>query len=47
MHEALVLIPKYLGDFTFFFRDISLENEIKPQCPSAQMRGDYDYSYVL
>ncbi len=27
-HEALVLIPKHLGDITDFFRDISFENEI-------------------
>ncbi len=25
-HKALVLIPKHLGDFTDFFRDISFEN---------------------
>ncbi len=27
-HEALVLIPKHLGDVTEFFRDISFKNEI-------------------
>ncbi len=27
-HEALVLIPKHLGDVTDFFWDISFENEI-------------------
>ncbi len=27
-HEALVLIPKHLGDITDFFRDISFEDEI-------------------
>ncbi len=26
VHEALVLIPKHLGDVTDFFRDISFEN---------------------
>ncbi len=36
MHEALVLIPKHLGDVTDFFRDISFENEIEPQCPGLR-----------
>ncbi len=27
MHEALVLIPTRIGDFTDFFQDISLDNE--------------------
>ncbi len=27
-HEALVLIPKNLGDLTDFFRDISFKNDI-------------------
>ncbi len=27
-HEALVLIPKHLGDVTDFFLDISFENKI-------------------
>ncbi len=26
-HEALVLIPTHIGDFTDFFQDISLDNE--------------------
>ncbi len=26
-HEALVLIPTRIGDFTDFFQDISLDNE--------------------
>ncbi len=26
-HEALISIPTHIGDFTDFFRDISLDNE--------------------
>ncbi len=34
-HKVLVLISTRIGDFTDFFRDISLDNETSPQRPQA------------
>ncbi len=45
MHEALVLIPTRIWDFTDFFWDISLDNETTT-VSSAQMEGVYGDSYV-
>ncbi len=46
MHEALVLIPKHLGDVTDFFPGYFLRKLHLTTVSSAQMGGDYGDSYV-